>query len=85
MFKTLYPEGFPLREPPPFEFKLGDKVRVEGQVEQFRKKYLPTFTTEVFTISKRIRGTRNRYEVTDKNGEVLVGTYYARELAIVRS
>lgn len=71
------------RRPP--RFKLGDEVRVEKGRHVFRKGYLPTFTDEVFRVS-RVRTTHTpvTYRLEDASGEQLEGWFYANELCLVR-
>ena len=51
-------------------------AEVEGQA--FEKGYLPDWTEEIFTISKRI--TKERPICKDDSGEILEGSFYEEEL-----
>ena len=46
----------------------------------FKKGYLPNWTEEIFTISKRITKERPFYKLTDDSGEILDGSFYEEEL-----
>jgi hypothetical protein len=58
---------------------VGDRVRISKAKRTFEKGYLPNWTTELFTISRKVPG-RNAYCIEDDHGEELEGTFYAKEL-----
>ena len=58
---------------------MGDRVRISKTKRTFEKGYLPNWTTELFTISRKVPG-RNAYRIVDDHGEELEGTFYAKEL-----
>lgn len=65
-------------------FKVGDFVRIESYKHVFQKGYLPNFTNEIFMISHVRRHTMPvTYRVTDSNGDVLRGWFYAQDLSRV--
>lgn len=67
-----------------FKFKVGDQVRISKIKRIFEKGYLPGWTEEIFTISKRIRRRPPVYQLKDYSGEVLEGTFYESELQEVK-
>ncbi|XP_061193399.1 uncharacterized protein LOC133201624 [Saccostrea echinata] len=80
VWKTLYGEKsqtFPKKP----QFKQGDRVRISKAKRIFEKGYLPNWTTELFTISKRVPGRYPYvYKIQDDHGEELEGTFYEKEL-----
>jgi hypothetical protein len=58
---------------------VGDLVRISKGKRTFEKGYLPNWTTELVTISRKMPG-RNACRIEDDNGEELEGTFYAKEL-----
>ena len=60
--------------------KVGDKVRISKTRRQFKKGYLPSWTEELFTVSKVKRTTPTTYNLTDDHGEELKGSFYNQEL-----
>ncbi|XP_061170748.1 uncharacterized protein LOC133180198 [Saccostrea echinata] len=79
-WKTLYgkkSQTFPKKP----QFKQGDRVRISKAKRTFEKGYLPNWTTELFTISKRVPGRYPYvYKIQDDHGEELEGTFYEKEL-----
>ena len=66
-------------------FKVDDCVRIERHKHPFQKGYEPNFTSELFRISfVRTRPLPVTYQLTDGNGEVLKGWFYAQDLSLVR-
>ena len=63
-----------------FKFPVGDRVRISKNQRTFRKGYLPNWTDEIFTISKRITKECPIYKLTDNSGEILEGQFYEEEL-----
>ena len=62
-------------------FKAGDRVRISKAKHTFEKGYLPNWTTELFTVRRRVPGRiPHVYVVEDDNGEQLEGTFYESEL-----
>ena len=77
VWKTLYGKpGKPETSP---KFQVGDRVRISKAKRTFEKGYLPNWTTELFTISRKVPG-RNAYRIEDDHGEELEGTFYPQEL-----
>ena len=59
---------------------MGDTVHISMATRPFRKGYLPSWTTELFTISDRIPRNPPVYKLKDYGGEELEGTFYEQEL-----
>ena len=76
VWKTLY--GKPTRSSTK-TLQVGDRVRISKAKRTFDKGYLPNWTTELFTISRKVPG-QNVYRIQDDHGEELEGTFYAQEL-----
>lgn len=69
----------------PFKFKIGDFVRLVKMNKTFGKKYLPTFTKEVFVVVNKIRTNPPTYRVMDKSKQIIHGSFYSSELTRVIS
>lgn len=76
---------FPIKINEKPAFKVGDKVRLSRLDNVFRKGYLPTFTTEVFTVHKIKTTIPICYVIKDSNSEILKGIFYKQELSKVLS
>lgn len=63
-----------------YKFNIGDQVRISKARRTFKKGYLPNWTEEVFTITKRIPRRPPVYKIADYDGEELEGTFYEQEL-----
>ena len=63
-----------------YKFSVGDQVRISKARRTFKKGYLPSWTEEVFTITKRIRRKPPVYKIADYHGDELEGTFYEPEL-----
>ena len=63
-----------------YKFRVEDHVRISKARRMFKKGYLPSWTEEVFTITKRIRGNPPVYKIADYHGDELEGTFYEPEL-----
>ena len=62
------------------KFKIGDRVRISKKFKDFRKGYLPNFTSELFVI-KEIKNTDPvTYIINDLNNEKIVGSFYEQEM-----
>jgi hypothetical protein len=57
-----------------------DRVRLSKAKRTFKKGYLPNWTEELFTVVKCIETSPPVYLVNDDHGEILEGTFYAKEL-----
>ena len=76
VWQTLY--GKLVKKKEQYKFKIGDHVRLSKLKRTFEKGYLPNWTTELFRISKRMKGPK--YKVTDLQGEEIQGTFLEPEL-----
>jgi len=84
--KSVYRNLFKLRyEREKQKFKIGDKVRLLLIRGKFDKGYLPNYTKEIFIISKILfTSPYYKYKVRDKNGIILRGSYYAKEIIKIK-
>ena len=76
VWKTLYGKQ---RADTTSRLQVGDRVRISKAKRTFEKGYLPNWTKELFTISRKVPG-RNVYRIQDDHGEELEGTFYEKEL-----
>jgi hypothetical protein len=58
------------------KFSPGDRVRLSKAKRTFKKRYLPNWTKELFTVVKCIETRPQVYLVKDDHGEILEGTIY---------
>ena len=64
-----------------FKFKLGDQVRISKSRRTFKKGYLPSWTQEIFTVTKIIpRVPPVVYRLQDYAEDEIEGVFYAEEL-----
>ena len=62
------------------KFKVGDFVRISKYRQAFAKGYTPSWTNETFKITK-VRQTNPRvYQLSELNGDEILGTFYTEEL-----
>lgn len=66
------------------KFKIGDHVRLSKYKHVFEKGYLPSWTTEVFTIRKIQHTDPITYLLTDWEGNEIKGGVYAEEMQLVK-
>lgn len=79
VWQTLY--GQPLRQTRIAKpLKAGDRVRISKARRQFKKGYLPSWTEELFTLSRVKRTEPITYVLKDDHGEELLGTFYHQEI-----
>ena len=62
------------------KFLIGDKVRITSYKNVFSKGYVNNFTSSPFTIIRKSINTPRMYTLTDQNGELIEGRFYAQEL-----
>jgi hypothetical protein len=62
------------------KYQEGEKVRMSKKRKTFRKGYLPNFTEEVFVISKVLMTEPPTYQLMDRNGEHIIGSFYEHEI-----
>ena len=78
VWDNLYKLGPKLRKK---ILNIGDRVRISKLRRRFEKSYLPSWTTEIFTVSRIRHDTQPLvYVLKDDNGEELQGTFYFEEL-----
>ena len=82
IWQRLYPPVWTKSHTP--KLKLGDYVRISKTKRTFRKSYLPSWTTELFTITHVKRTTPVTYIIADSDGEELKGSFYTQELQRVQ-
>lgn len=66
-------------------FNVGDHVRISKAKKLFDKGYLPNWSEEIFTISKRIPRNPPVYKLTEFDGDELEGIFYEEELQRVET
>ena len=62
------------------KFKVGDHVRISKYKNIFAKGYMPNWSEEIFIIKKIKNTVPWTYVINDLNGEVIIGTFYEKEL-----
>ena len=62
------------------KFKLGDHIRISKYKNIFAKGYAPNWSEEVFFVKKIKSIVPWTYEISDLNGEIIVGSFYEKEL-----
>jgi hypothetical protein len=79
--QSRYTEDYYSYNPPSGKlFKVGDLVRLYKWKSTFEKGYTPTFTKEIFVVSK-VNSTRPQtYQVSSLEGEPISGSVYSWEL-----
>lgn len=65
---------------PKGKFQLGDRVRISKSKTVFTKGYLPSWSTELFSIAKVRKTKPVTYELRDDNDQPIQGTFYKEEL-----
>jgi hypothetical protein len=73
--KRLYGRKGPTKS---CKFSPGDRVRLSKAKRTFKKRYLPNWTEELFMVVKCIETRAPVYLVKDDHGEILEGTFYAK-------
>ena len=63
-----------------YKFSVDDQVRISKARRTFQKGYLPSWTEEIFTITKLIPRQSPVYKIADYHGDELEGTFYEQEL-----
>lgn len=66
------------------KFKVGDHVRLSKYKHVFSKGYLPSWTTEVFTVRKVQYTDPITYLLVDWEGNDIDGSVYAEEMQLVK-
>ena len=70
--------------------ELGQKVRIVIEKGKNKKKGLPTYSEEVFKVSRIIKGHKEnltipRYKLTDSNNKVMMNTYPLSKLLVIQA
>lgn len=65
------------------KFKVNDKVRISKYKYLFDKSYFPTFTNEIFTVTKIKNTNPPTYLLKDFQGKDIHGGFYNEELSAV--
>ena len=60
--------------------QIHDRVRISKYKNIFAKGYTPSWSEEVFVIKKVKNTVPWTYVINDLNGEVIMGTFYEKEL-----
>ena len=79
VWHTLYDDRDTSKRPN-YKFKIGDQGRISKIKRTFEKGYLPSFSKEIFTISKQIPRNPVVYKLKDYDGEELKRMFYDNEL-----
>ena len=77
---ALWNNTHPIVRFPKSKFKVGDSVRISKTWRVFRKGYLPQWSEEIFTLSKRLNTNPVTWKLRDWNDEVLQGSFYEHEI-----
>lgn len=64
-------------------FQIGDQVRLSKNKKTFKKSYLPNWTEEIFTVSKRLDTNPPTYKIIDIEGFEIKGSFYEPEMQFV--
>ena len=80
VFCTLYRNVSDNVQPVKCKFKTSDQVRMSKIKRKFEKGYLPNYSKEIFTVSKKVPRNPPVYKLKDYDGEELKGTFYDKEL-----
>lgn len=65
-------------------FKIGDKVRISKLRGVFDKKYMPNWSTEIFTVRKVNLTNPVTYLLQDENQKQILGGFYEQQLQKVK-
>ena len=63
-----------------YKFNIGDQVRISKARRTFKKGYLPNWTEEVFTVTKRVPRRPPIYRIADHDSDEVEGVFYEEEL-----
>ncbi len=83
VWHTLYGD-WRAKRPIIFKFNVGDLVRIARYRGTFTKSHTPTFTEEVFKISKQVHRRPPVYQIVDLDGEPIEGVFMEQELFLVK-
>jgi transposase InsO family protein len=78
VYKNLFPSTTTkIRKP---KYNIGDRVRITIKRRDFRKGYLPNFTTEIFLIAQVLDTNPPTYKLKDLDDEEVIGSFYEEEM-----
>lgn len=80
LLSTVYDYKRVIPQKKSYNFKVGDHVRLSKYKHLFEKGYLPSWTTEVFTIVKIQKTDPVTYLLADFEGKPIEGCIYAEEM-----
>ena len=63
-----------------FKFKLGDQIHISKSRRTFNKGYLPSWSQEIFTVTKIIPRVQPVYRLRDYADDEIERVFYAEEL-----
>ena len=78
--ERLYPIQTKLLD---WKFKIGDKVRIVMQRRVLQKGYIGNWSEEIFVVASRMLTAPVTYNLKDRFGDDIKGTFYNNELQIV--
>ena len=78
VWQILY--GHLVKKQKPTSLKPGDRVRISKNRRVFKKGYLPSWSEELFTISRVNNTNPLTYVLKDDHGEELLGSFYHQEI-----
>jgi len=62
------------------KFNIGDNVRISTYKSVFTKGYLPSWSTEIFKITKINKTSPTTYQLQDYTGKPIAGCFYSEEI-----
>lgn len=80
VWQSLYGASQPTHRRSPPSFQEGARVRVSKTRRTFKKGYLPSWTEELFTVSRILKTSPLTYALKDDHGEELRGKFYKEEI-----
>lgn len=80
IWQYMYGKDHPNDSLTKYKFKLNDKVRISKYSTIFKKGYLPSWSEEIFKISKVHQTTPPVYSLMDDASDELEGTWYEPEM-----
>ena len=81
VWQKLY--GEETSKPIKYKFKIGDQVRIGKARRMFKKGYFPSWTEEIFIVTKRVPRRPPVYRISDYHGKESEGIFYEQELQSV--
>ncbi|KAH7689552.1 hypothetical protein AAVH_40450 [Aphelenchoides avenae] len=81
LWTRLYAHNFDKGAPANSRYTPGSKVRIDKLKGLFDKGYYPSFTDEIFTVQRLIKGHPDSYRIEDRNREDILGRFYAENFS----